>query len=366
MKNILLILLIVGLHAATAQITLDSNDFPKAGDTPTYSTADTLLGIDLAVTGPNQNWDFSNLSPLAQTTDSFLSSSDLPFTLRFSIPSRVNAVSFINTPDSIPGVGVSLTGGYDLYAVTTGAYESLGQATVLGGLLPIVLEADPSDTIFALPLTYQDIGSGSSYAELDLNIPTVGDVYYEQSRDRNYVVDGWGQLTTPYGQFQVLRTRSTTQGSDSTNFTLAGGDPTAFRIPVPEQISYQWWAKNERAPILEISAAQLGGNEFVTQVRYRDSVRNLRPNSVDRQLTQVALSISPNPTTDIATIDWDMQGKTGYLEVFSMNGKRVYEDVLEKGSTQISLRNLESGAYFVRILELNGSRVFIGKIVKQE
>lgn len=366
MKNVLLCLLVCALLPLSAQITLDSNDFPKAGDTPTFSLGDTLLNIDLDQTGPNFVWDFSNLSPLAQNTDSFIRRSDIPIGLRLQIPSRVNVAGYINTPDSIPGAGISLSGGYDLYAVSAGAYESLGQGTVLGGFIGLVLEKEPSDTIFSLPLNYQDSREDSSYADVDVNLLTLGEIYYEQSRTRQYTVDGWGQLTTPYGQFQVLRTRSAVQGSDSTRIVLGGGDTTAFRLPIPLQISYEWWAKGERAPILQINAASLGGNEFVTQVRYRDSVRSIEPpTSIDRELEQQALSISPNPASDFTTIRWDMQGKPGFLEIFDTQGKQLLSRHLRSREAGISVAELDSGNYLLRIVELGGKRVFLGKLTVQ-
>ncbi|MFK7968746.1 MAG: T9SS type A sorting domain-containing protein [Bacteroidia bacterium] len=364
MKNAFLLLLVLGAQLCFGQITLVQDDFPKAGDTPTYSVGDTLTGIDLTQTGANFTWDFSTLSPIRQRSDSFLSRNDLPFTLRFSIPRRVNSVSYINTPDSIPGAGVSLSGGFNLFAISAGAYENIGQATVIAGLLPVVLEKSPADTIFALPLNYQDAGGGFSFADVDLNIPTIGQVYYEQSRDRSYTVDGWGQLITPYGQFQVLRTRTAVSGSDSTELNL-GGTPTAFRIPVPEQISYEWWGKGERTPLLRITAAQLGQNEIVTLVEYRDSVRQLNPTSVDREFEQVSLTLSPNPTTDVLNIEWDHRGKAGYLEIFDLNGKAVYAELIREPEVSISLQEIPAGTYVARLLELGGSRVFLGKVMKK-
>src|SRR5690606_27842121 len=76
---------------------------------------------------------------------------------------------------------------------------------------------------------------------------------------------GWGQITTPYGTFDAIRVQHYITESDSINF-----EGNWFGIPVPDSYIYEWLATGEKEPILRIRTSEIGGNEVVTAVEYKD------------------------------------------------------------------------------------------------
>jgi hypothetical protein len=76
------------------------------------------------------------------------------------------------------------------------------------------------------------------------------------------------------------------------------------------------------------------------------------------------IQITPNPATHQATIEMEEAMRNGYLTVFDMTGKVVYEASLSNENTvDLSVRDWMSGVYLIRIV--GEERVWSGKLVKQ-
>lgn len=80
MRSLRFLFLVVVFPAISfAQITIDNGDMPQAGDTIRLSTAYDISGLDFSSTGPNFNWDFSELQPALQRVDTFVSVQETPW-----------------------------------------------------------------------------------------------------------------------------------------------------------------------------------------------------------------------------------------------------------------------------------------------
>ncbi len=350
-----------GLHAQT-QITIEQSDMPSPGDRPRTSTADTLIVVDPGPTGANFNWDFSGLMPQFQQVDSFISRSDLPFTLLFSVSSKANLVQYIRTSaDSLPIGGVSFSGGYQINEKNASAYNDMGQATLLNGLLPIFLEKDPVDVVYRFPLNYLDTDSGFSQAILDLQIPGLGSFYIRQDRTRKSEVDGWGSITTPFGTFDAIRVRSEIMGEDSIKFdTLIN-----FKVPTIPRVEYKWLAKGMDIPILQINTTALGGNEVVTQVIYQDSLRGEVPTlGLESKLAPLEAQLFPNPTTDQLHIRIpELRGQTAQIRLFDLQGRMILQRQSRENVFEIDMNYLVPAYYVLEIT--TEDRYFIERIIKK-
>jgi hypothetical protein len=76
------------------------------------------------------------------------------------------------------------------------------------------------------------------------------------------------------------------------------------------------------------------------------------------------IQITPNPATHQATIQMEETMRNGYLTVFDMTGKVVYEASLANENTvDLSVRDWMSGVYLVRIV--GEERVWSSKLVKE-
>lgn len=67
------------------------------------------------------------------------------------------------------------------------------------------------------------------------------------------------------------------------------------------------------------------------------------------------LSIYPNPSSGILTLDWGSEKMNGSVEVYTVTGQRVYNAIIDNVTSQtLQLNNLSDGNYFVVIHDNNG------------
>ncbi len=100
---------------------------------------------------------------------------------------------------------------------------------------------------------------------------------------------------------------------------------------------------------------------------YRNHVKNNEPRKVEVETEtfyENILKISPNPTTDqIYIIVKDKEFDSETLEIFSMDGRRMFDGRFNGNWTKLDVSDFPSGLYFVRIMK-NGVP-FTEKFVKQ-
>jgi hypothetical protein len=123
--------------------------------------------------------------------------------------------------------------------------------------LPIPIALNNNDVIYRFPMNFGNTHTSSS--DYDISVPGLPAVSYEQTR--NTTVDGWGTLTTPYGTFQVLRTKSVIESRD----IIAG-----ITIPRIRRTEYKWIAKSEKIPILQMNTTTVIGIETVNEILFKD------------------------------------------------------------------------------------------------
>ncbi|MEM6346774.1 MAG: T9SS type A sorting domain-containing protein [Bacteroidota bacterium] len=353
MKKIFLLCFLTAVgFTAKAQITITDSDMPSPGNVFYQSIPDTLLGLDLSQTGTSFVWDYSSMTAIAQTRDTFISISDVPFAIRFQLPLSANLVQYLPTPDSVGPF--SLGGeGYQVYRKGSVNYEDLGVGGELNSL-PLVFANDPTDKVYFFPLTYGDMDSSVSVAEIA--VPNL--FYIRQERKRINTVDGWGDLISPYGTFSTIRIKSEITGRDTISFdTLAVG----FNIPTTTE--YKWLGNGHGVPLLQINTNRidsLGGMEVTTSIRYQDSLRVFGPNSILAPKAK-RLTMYPNPANEQVRLDWAGQLRPGAtLKVVDMQGRVILENELNGYSVQLMLHSFSSGTYLVQIKD--GERLYSGKL----
>ena len=90
----------------------------------------------------------------------------------------------------------------------------------------------------------------------------------------------------------------------------------------------------------------------------------LKSNNID--LLQIPhLSISPNPTSSYFTITCEEDGNKK-LEIFDQLGRVVMEEnIFNCGENQVDISGLNSGMYFVRLLDADNDVLGVGKVFKK-
>lgn len=89
--------------------------------------------------------------------------------------------------------------------------------------------------------------------------------------------------------------------------------------------------------------------------------------SVNSTIAKQSISVYPNPTNGIFTIELSGKNSRYFVEIYNVLGEKVYSNyhIVKSSNYRIDLSSQSSGVYFYRVLNENGSLVGEGKIVKQ-
>lgn len=345
-STVLVLLFLSALHT-DAQVTISSSDLPSAGDTFRVSTAAPSAVLDLTTTGPNSVWDFSSLVSSGQTIDTFLSvNATAPvFSVVFSDvsfnPNRSNQA----TRGQAFNLGaVSVSDVFNFFYNSSARYEQSGfGASVNGAQLPVIYS--PHDVHYEFPLAFGNSTTSNSGYELDL-ISTVG-IFFKVNRTRSNIVDGWGSVATPHGNYDAIRVKTTIVEQDSVYVDSLG---FGFNLPPFTTTEYKWLSNGEGIPVLQINT---NGTGTVTQIRYKDSpLTSVSEIAPDIQWLQVF----PNPVNTLLTMRWNAERSFSVdLELTDIQGRSVFFEkvtgaagpnfrMLDVGSLQLA-----AGEYLIRL-----------------
>ncbi|NQU34032.1 MAG: T9SS type A sorting domain-containing protein [Bacteroidetes bacterium] len=339
-KFAILIVLTITMLNVNAQISIDKNDMPSPDNIFHLSTGINLDIIDYEETGENHIWDFSQLVPISQRVDTFVSQLNAPlfYLLFYGLSSNLAKKENINIP--IPEFPISSA--YTFFNNTNSYYGEVGDAVMLYGL-PIPLKYNSPDILYQFPMEYGN--TNNSYAEFGLGLENYG--YLGKQISRNNTVDGWGKLTTPYGTFDALRLVSEVIEFDSIYI-----DSLNIGLPINRVYTeYSWLGKGMGVPLLKITSSF--GGAIVT---YLDSAR-IVPSSVDNnKLTTMNIVVYPNPASQIINFEIEHFSSSEIkLEIYNLSGQFVCGDTYycnpsETCNKQINLSKfvLNKGNYNLR------------------
>ena len=334
---------------ANAQITITDADFPVAGDFFFVSQA-LDFEVDFTTTGPNTNWDFSGLSPNGQVYREYIPMSQASglVTLLFGSFAPVNyQASYFNEATNLPidQIGtflpIPLENIYQFYRKTSSGITSIGYSMEVSGQ-GIPAKSDTIETMYEFPLNYQDEYFSHGYTDLDLD--PLYDAAWIQHRTHAAYVDGWGQITTPYGTFDALRVQHFITESDSINF-----QGMWFGIPVPDSYVYEWLANGEKEPVLRIRTSDIGGTEVVTAIEYKDY---FQPSLGVQEVVQPEFNVYPNPTQE--TIQLSFNAPAELVVVYAPNGSQAARIEHPETNVSIDVKNWQSATYLVVISFADG------------
>lgn len=322
-KGYLFVLLLLFSFKLQAQIIYTSSDFASVNDSFVVSTVPifNLVGEDFSPTDTAAVWDFSQLNPLSQRLVQFESPNRTGFAAAYLLACNANCYTpcyadcianggfsffcqgacgvncqttclanwanfnlaeLVN--DSLNLGIVALTDVYNLYNKNTSrlAQDAMG---IKIANIPLVVEFNSPDILYKFPIAFADSGTYHSSYRIALDsIPGTGINFgfaYKHDQTRTTVIDGWGQLTTPYQTFDsVLRMRSVIANRDSitvqgTTITLGDFLPSQF---IPDTVvEYKWLDKATGIPVLRATAWRINGTEVYQNAEFTDTVRCFDP-----------------------------------------------------------------------------------------
>ena len=347
MKRILLSFTLFSTTLSYSQITLDQNDFSNGGDTIRMSQA-TDPTLNFASTGTNYSWDFSNLQPTGQVVRNYRPSSQLSFLSNVYFgtfaPTQYHASYFIESSD-IPVaqltsvLPITITDIFQFSRVTTDSITSIGYSMVVNGT-EIPFKSDTIEKRYDFPVQFGNTTDSRGYTSMDMN--PVYDAKWLQYRTHTSEVDGWGSITTPYGTFDALRIKHEIHEIDSIYY---GGFGIWIPLALPTSYQYEWWTNGKKEPILRVSTSVTLGNESITAIEYRDSLRDLTAGFNELTLDY---SIFPNPATNSISI---ISGKSiNQIEIQDVAGKTIRNiQLLPSNKVEINTSELLQGIYYIKV-----------------
>lgn len=352
--RVLLALVLLTSGFASAQITLNDSDFADGGDTVRMSSA-TDPAIDFLSTGANYTWDFSGLVAESQTLKNFNDLNGVSVQMQFMFgpfaPPAFQATNYTASNDlpldqfgSFLPVNISEVN--TVSRNTVDSITSIGYSIVVDGN-EVPVRSDTIETRYKFPANFGDVYSSRGYTNLDLN--PMFDAIWIQYRQRNSNIDGWGQITTPFGTFDALRMRHVIQEQDSLYIGQFG---QWIELPIPTSTIYEWWATGELEPVLRIVTSDFNGAENVTDIEFRDAY-NPAIAATSELIAEV--NVYPNPTEDEINLD-DFQIGSSYT-IINSDGKLVQSGHIDSPSQTLSLKDFESGTYILFVKNTDGSLV---------
>jgi hypothetical protein len=167
----------------------------------------------------------------------------------------------------------------------------------------------------------------------------------------------------------VLRVVSTLKVNDS----VRTAEIPAARTQRPVVREYKWLAKNQGIPLLQITTAEVEGQEVVASITYRDNYRRLTPLSASDPGQTTAVVAYPSP------LRWEEPLRVALpsslrgaldLQVFSPTGQQVYREVLTEAQSAAGLLTVPAqafdrsrGLYLVRIQ--TSEKLVVKKILRE-
>ncbi len=372
-KNILVIFTLLAVTVMLpAQIIITNASFPVAGDSLKTATDLAPTGIALTPPGGPQAWDFTSLNPSTRQVTVF--------------QNAANGSAFASFPGaelvSINGVGAET-----YFDVSASAFSILGLtgSGLGGGLLDgIALKYAPPLPERRAPLAFFDIYQSTSDASIaissaaipggildSLGIPSglFDSIRLRIHLQRLEVVDAYGTLAIPGGNYDVLRekrTDYTTTAVDVHTFigwvdigSIIGGQLPGFGTDTT--YTSQFLSNTAKEPIAVVTLDPT--QSFATQVEYKDLGIMSAVSPVPEEKNQVV--ISPNPVSNIATIDLKNIPSGEYtFRLYDTNGQNVFVKELVSDHEFVSLQSLSSGVYIYHVVDGKNKIVSMGKVMK--
>jgi len=228
-----------------AQITLTSSDYVQVGDRVQIAT-DSMSALTPGEGGANQIWDFTSLS--AQDT-AIVSIVDPATTIYADSFPDANQASLV-----IAGMDTAIS--YQLITADRLTLLGVGVGLFAPNLPETgsdpdfdVIRFDPPELQAVFPTTF-----GSSFqdsSEVTFSITDEGaTLALKQVTRKSAIIDGWGTVQMPNGNFQALREQVITTVTDSIFLSEPGMDPVFFGGDFSIDTSYNFLAAESKGVLV--------------------------------------------------------------------------------------------------------------------
>lgn len=326
-----------------AQPSYTATNYAQAGDS-IFLTSAQLAAFNFDTTGAGMVWDYASLIGNSQRKLKFR----LPTQVGYSIAQwpylyNSNNVNLSSTDQLAVQLGGSISANNpnDYYYKNNALLQQQASSYEINTNslnLKVKNVYSSPDVIYHFPINYLNIDSSQS--GYTTNIP--GYYYRSTVLNRINIVDGWGSLITPYGNFNnCLRLISTVTQIDS--FAVDTFSTPATLLTYRE---IKWLDTSQKYNVLTVKQVKVGVN-FVTQsIEYLDNQQFFQPSAL---FVYYPTIVSVGDTVQFQNLSTNAQS-------FQWN----FGDVLSGSNNQSNLLNpshiyTSADTFYVSLTVLNGS-----------
>ncbi|MCX7652086.1 MAG: T9SS type A sorting domain-containing protein [Bacteroidia bacterium] len=322
---------------AWAQIQITSSDLPSAGQSFTVSQSRPQPGWDFLTTGPNHTWNFGQLPPDTQIAVEWKGPWQV-IQYSFSCGNASLQALLLKVADSIPTPTFMIRDVYAFLRKSPSQMAVHGVGASVNGI-PLTQCYQDADELYLLPLSYGDTDSTTFWLRLNLTTPS-GSIIWAQRGYRLHNADGYGQLTTPYGTFSVLRLMRRVRQKDTIYWN---GLP--FRTSDTSFVELEWLGQGQGIPLLRVQGTMrtIGGvpSFLPASIQFKDTVR-----TSSLTLRSEKPTIAPNPSRGILQVS--LPGAK--FEIYNLIGKLMISGEVPQDSTLRLPPTLPEGVYFLKLI----------------
>ena len=331
------------------QISIDSDDFlGLIGSTfVTETDSSGSVTVDVGMPGANQSWDLSDVqmtNPFVINIE-FLDPNNTPYGARFA---EANLAEKLTTPEFPQGAF------YNFLAVSDERVRQVGDAQVanIGGM-DFEQISDDNALVASFPIT---VGSGWSETIYDTTTQQglVTNIFFDSTV---IMVDGWGTLKLPHGDFQCLRLF---EQCWTRTETIINGVSTG--ITSESALSYIW--VSDKNYILATVTSQDGETDpnFTDAAFFDRQSGGTTPVSYTFQNEYPIEVMTANPFQESVTLSFTLPtGDPAQLSIFDLQGRllqSIWQNDQPLKSNQVTwhVPSAVSNGTYLAVLEQSGNR----------
>lgn len=352
------------------QITISNSTFPVAGDT-LFTILDNDANISFDEDGADVTWDFRSLSgPFARET-------------RFLDASEGTA------PEDFPDadlVSISANEQETYYQSFNNKIIEIGRAGefVPGFDIPVAYEENP--TFRKAPISFGDVDDDEAIANVEVGADIIPaellegvPIEFDSLRislqtNSESVVDAWGTVRLPDGDYEVLRDKVSTNTetkifakipilgwNEIPSTLLEGLGDLADAFGVVETTTYNYYSANDKEIIASVI---VDSEDVITSVEYKGNliINDIKVLAPDANL----ITAFPNPSYGNVSIQMVNYPLGEYrMKVYNVVGKELWSESFLLRSNRVfkaDLLHLSKGTYLYSIFDKNGKKLVTKRI----
>lgn len=365
-KSILFAAIIGTVSAATAQITVNRNNYPYTGTIVNTEIDTSGVGIPLPTGGANKTWDFTKIKGGEKHKKKFVNSDWVMGSANFP-ESNMAFYDEMLTDTSITFINVSNT-----QAKINGSYDVFGGQT-------LIQKFNFKQMVFPTNINTSFTDSDSFFTEgnelgLDPDgpgpLPTIDSIKIKLKLNVSNKIVGYGTVKVPMGDFAVLMQESSMITKPAAYYFANNKWRLApaflvqllqFDLNPDTTIQCNFLTNDARVKYPVLTYSYSPGEDTVKEVEF------VSENSVVSNTKMVksnSIAMFPNPVNTVLNFHL-LNSNVQKLVVTDINGRDLMQVNCTNKNGEINLENLAPGVYYVQAINADGTVDAAQKIMKK-